>query len=354
MDITALCAHSSVVVVTGKGGVGKTTVSAAVARLAARHGISVLLVELDGKSGMNAAFGHRLWTGDEVELARAGSGTSRNRSAQIRARTLTADDALARYLIDHGWRWAAKRLANSGTLDVVATAIPGVRDILVLGQIAQLERAGTADLIVVDGPAAGHATTFLTSAHGLLDASRAGPVRAQAAEVVELLSDPARCQVALVTLAEETPVNETVETAFNLEDRVGTHLGPVIVNGLYPRLDHLDADPDDAAAAAGVTLRPGQADAMRAAAAFCRRREELQAEQTARLAQALPLPQLWLPQLFAGEIGLSEIDLLADALETGLVRLRQPPGRASRAGPTEPTARNRVPGPAVASTGARS
>jgi anion-transporting ArsA/GET3 family ATPase len=354
MDITALFAHSAVVVVAGKGGVGKTTVSAVVARLAARHGLSVLLVELDGKSGLSAAFGNRLWTGAEVELARAGSDASRNRSVQIRARTLTAEDALARYLIDHGWRWVAKRLANAGTLDVVATAIPGVRDILMLGQIAQLERAGAADLIVVDGPAAGHATTFLTSAHGLLDASRAGPVRAQAAKVMELLSDPARCQVALVTLAEETAVNETVETAVNLEDRVGTHLGPVIVNGLYPRLDHLDADPDDAAAAAGVTLHPDQADAMRAAAAFRRRREELQAEQTARLAQALPLPQLWLPQLFAGEIGLSETDLLADALETGLVHLRQPPGRASRAGPTEPTARNREPGPVVAGTGVRS
>ena len=117
---------------------------------------------------------------------------------------------------------------------MVATAIPGVRDILVLGKIVQLERAHTADLIVVDGPAAGHATTFLTSAHGLLDSSRAGPIHAQAADVVGFLSDPARCQVVLVTLAEETPVNETVETAFTLEDRVGTHLGPVIVNCLYP------------------------------------------------------------------------------------------------------------------------
>jgi Mrp family chromosome partitioning ATPase len=340
MDIAALWAPSSVVILAGKGGVGKTTVSAAVARLAARHGISVLLVELEGKSGLNAAFGHHVWTRDQIEL--------------VRARALSSDDALVEYLIEHGWRWAARRLASSGILDVVATAIPGVRDILVLGQIAQLERSGIADLIVVDGPAAGHATTFLTSAKGMLDASRAGPVHALAAEVAEFLSDPARCQVALVTLAEETPVNETVETAFSLEDRVGTHLGPVIVNGLYPRLDHLDADPDDAAVAAGVSLRPGQADAMRAAAAFRRRREELQAEQTARLAQALPLPQLWLPHLLTGEIGGPEIDLLADALETGLLRLRQPSGRASRAGPTAPMARTRLRRRALAGTGSTS
>jgi anion-transporting ArsA/GET3 family ATPase len=354
MDITALCAHSSVVVVAGKGGVGKTTVSAAVARLAARHGISVLLVELEGKSGLNAAFGHRLWTRHEVELAAAGSGEGRYRSAQIRARTLTAEDALVEYLIDHGMRRVARRLVSSGILDAVATAIPGVRDILVLGKIAQLERAGAADLIVVDGPAAGHVTTFFTSARGLLDSSRAGSVRDQAAEAVELLSDPARCQVILVTLAEETPVNETVETAFALQDRAGTHLGPVIVNSVYPRLDHLDADPADAAAAAGVTLRPGQADAMRAAAVFRRGREELQADQIARLAEALPLPQLWLPHLFGGEIGLAETDLLADALETALVHIRQPPRHASRGGPTLPATRTRLPGRAAAGTGVSS
>jgi hypothetical protein len=155
-------------------------------------------------------------------------------------------------------------------------------------------------------------------------------------------------------LAEETPVNETVETAFNLEDRVGAHLGPVIVNDLYPRLDDIDADPDEAAASAGVILRPGEADAMRAAAAFRRRREEWQAEQATRLAEALPLPQLWLPHLFAEEIRLPEIDRLADALETGLLHLRDPASRTGWTNRTEPAAGNRVPGRAAAGAGTRS
>ena len=106
-----------------------------------------------------------------------------------------------------------------------------------------------------------------------------------------------------------------------MEDRVGTSLGPVVVNGIYPHLDHLDADPREAAAAAGVTLEPGEADALRAAADFRRRREELQAEQVSRLADGLPLPQLWLPNLFTTEIGLREVDQLADALAAGLERL---------------------------------
>src|SRR3984957_19143909 len=350
--ITAFCTQSSVVVVAGKGGVGKSTLSATVARLAARNGVSVLLVELEGGSGPSAAFGHHVLTTDEVELSSGRTGDRGAQSAPIRARTITPDDALVEYLVDHGFGRAARRLAKSGLLDVAATAIPGLRDILVLGKIVQLERAHTADLIVVDGPAAGHATTFLSSAQGLLDSSRAGPIHAQAADVVELLSDPARCQVVLVTLAEETPVNETVETARTLEDRVGTHLGPVVVNCLYPLLEHLDADPEVAAAAAGVTLRPGEADAIGTAAAFRRRRQEMQAEQATRLAEALPLPQLWLPHLFAAEIGLPEIDLLVDAMETGLVHLREPAGRAGWTGPSKLAPGIRVPGSAAAGTGA--
>jgi hypothetical protein len=242
MDVTAFCTQSSVLVVAGKGGVGKSTASAALAGLAARNGLSVLLVELEGRSDPGAVSGHPAPPREGVERSTAGT-PDRPRSAPIPTRTLTPDDALAEYLADHGFRRTARRLARSGMLDVVATAIPGVRDILVLGQILQLERATTPDLIVVDGPAAGHASTFLTSAQGLLESSRAGPIRALAADVVGLLTDSARCQVVLVTLAEETPVNETVETALNLQGRVGTHLGPVIVNDLYPRLDHLDRRP---------------------------------------------------------------------------------------------------------------
>ncbi len=323
MDIAGFCTQSSVIIVAGKGGVGKTTVSAALARTAARSGLSVLIVELEGKSGLTAALGHpELLTYDEVTLSPEGAvAPDGGPMAEIRARTLTPDDALLEYLVDHGLRRVSKRLVNSGALDVVATAVPGIRDILVLGKVKQLERARRADLIVVDAPAAGHAITFLTSAQGLLDSARVGPIRTQAADVVDLLSDGARCQVVLVTLAEETPVNETVETAFRLEDRVGTSLGPVIVNGIYRHVDHLETDPVEAAAAAGVTLEPGEAEALRAAAVFRRRREQVQGEQVTRLADGLPLPQLWLPNLFTTEIGLGEVDQLADALGAGLERL---------------------------------
>ena len=165
---------------------------------------------------------------------------------------ITPDDALVEYLEDHGLRRVAKRLVSTGVLEVVATAIPGIREVLVLGKVKQLERSGTSDLIVLDAPAAGHAVTFLTSALGLMDAARGGPLRSQAQEVVELLRDPARCQVMLVSLPEETPVNELIETAYRFEDLVGVALAPVVVNACYPVLTHLLADPVAAAKVANA------------------------------------------------------------------------------------------------------
>ena len=319
MDVATFCQKSRILVVVGKGGVGKTTITAALARMAAHAGLTVLVVELEGKPGVPTAFGGSGALGyDESHLSRAqslpGGGT-------VRARRITPDDALLEYLADHGMKRISKRLVSSGALDVVSTAIPGIRDILVLGKVKSLERQAAADLILVDAPATGHAMTFLSSAQGLVDAARSGPVRVQAADVVEMLSDPDRCQVALVTLPEEMPVNEVVEAAYALEDRIGISLGPVIVNACLPADPGLGRDPDDAAAEVGVTLTEDQAAALRAAAEFRSRRFGLQEEQRGRLAAELPLPQLQAPFLFSAVIGPLELDKLADELAGAIGRL---------------------------------
>jgi len=319
VDPRAFCTSTRVLIVAGKGGVGKTTVSAVLARMAGLAGLAPLLVELEGRSGLTAMFGRDGALGyDEVVLSPADEPPG---ACAVRARTLTPDDALVEYLDDHGMRRISKRLTRTGLVDVVATAVPGIKDILVLGKVKQLERDRAADLIVVDAPAAGHAITFLQSARGLLDAVRVGPIRSQAQEVVDLLSDPARTQVILVTLPEETPVNEVVETAYALEDRVGIKLGPVVVNGLYPPVAGLDVDPDDAARDVGTTLAAGEGQALREAAAFRGRRLELQAAQVGRLADALPLPQLHLPFLFTNHIGPIELDQLTRALTDEIATL---------------------------------
>jgi anion-transporting ArsA/GET3 family ATPase len=311
VDPEQFFAASRLVIVAGKGGVGKTTVSATLARAAALAGLSTLIVEVEGKTGLPGMFAHGELGYDEVVLS-AGGGP--DGAADVRARTLTADAALLEYLQDHGLSRISRRLVSSGALDVVATAAPGIKDILLLGKVKQLERAGAADLIVLDAPAAGHAITFLQSARSLLDTVSVGPINAQARDVLALLEDHRRCQVVLVTIPEETPVNEAVETAFSLEDRVGVGLGPIVVNGVYPELAGLDADPVAAAAAAGVSLRAGEAETLAAAAAFRRSRAALHEEQVGRLQAALPLPQVRLPFLFTTDIGPKELEALARCL----------------------------------------
>ena len=207
---------------------------------------------------------------------------------------------------------------SSGALEIVATAAPGIRDILVLGKVRSLEQQRAADLIVLDAPAAGHAITFLLSPRGLLDAVRVGPINTQARDALALLTDPERCQVVLVTLPEETPVNELVDTAYHLEDRVGVSLGPVVVNGVVPARAGLEVDPEEAAAAAGVSLRDGEAEQLRAAATFRAERRALQQEQLDRMARDLPLPQVTLPFLFGGELGPAELTSLSESLLAGL------------------------------------
>jgi anion-transporting ArsA/GET3 family ATPase len=326
VDPAVFTPPARVTIVAGKGGVGKTTLTAALASLAARAGLTTLIVEVEGKSGLGALFGRpEPLTYREEVLQPAGAAGAR--SGEIRARTLTPDDALVEYLDSHGLRRISKRLTASGTLDVVATAVPGIKDILVLGKVKQLEvqsagaGEGVADFIVVDAPAAGHAVTFLASAYGLLDAATVGPIRAQATDVVALLSDPSRCQVMLVTLPEETPVNEAADTAFHLEDRAGVQLSPIVVNGMWPHLE-LPADVDAAAAAAGVSLADADIQLLRRAADFRRQRQQLQEEQVARLAELLPLPQLRLPFLFTTELGPGDVVTLAAALEEQMAGVR--------------------------------
>ena len=315
MDPAQFFTACRLVIVAGKGGVGKTTVSAALARAAARSGLSSLIIEVEGKSGLASMYGSEAFSYDEVTLAEADDDAARG---EIRARTLTPDEALIEYLEDSNMSRISKRLMSSGALDMVSTAVPGIRDLLVLGKIKQMEQAGLADLLILDAPAAGHAITFLQSASGLADAVRLGPINSQANDVLSLLGDPERCQVILVTLPEETPVNELVETAFQLEDRVGISLGPVVVNGCYPELSGLDTDPVEAAQVAGASLRPGEAEALTEAARFRNERMALQTEQVARLGDALPLPQIVLPYLFDAELGPPQLDELADWLLAGI------------------------------------
>src|SRR5262249_18573552 len=193
----------------------------------------------------------------------------------------------------HGMRRISKRLVRSGALEGVSSAVPGMEDILVLGKMKSLEQNRAADPILIDAPAAGPATPVLISPRGLRGAVRVGPVSKQSTEVIEMLSDPARCQVILVTVPEETPVNEVVDTAFQLEDRIGVQLGPAVVNACYPdpgvpaSVDEVQQLADEL----GVFVSPREAGDLVAAAEFRRERFALQQQQADRPAARRPPPQ---------------------------------------------------------------
>lgn len=276
MDPLEFLTSARVAVVAGKGGVGKTTVTGVLARAAIRRGLKVLVVELDGKPTLEQLL------------------------PDVQVEHISASAALADYLDTHGLSRVTRRLVDSGVIEVVATASPGIDDLVVLGKVKQYERSGAWDLVLVDGPAAGHALTFLMAAGTLAATVPGGPVHTQATEVRAMLTDPARCQVLLVTLPETTPANEAVETAHLLQQKVGVRLGPVVVNAV----DDGPLLPDDAAP---------EGSPMRQAAEFRNARRSLHAAECERLRTELALGQLHLPLEPGSVIDAEALDRLADS-----------------------------------------
>lgn len=318
MDPARFFAASRLAIVAGKGGVGKTTVSAVLARAAARARRDALVVEVEESSGLGARFGHDEPGYDEAMLWDRGDPPG---SGGVTARTLTPDDALVEYLSDHGLDRISRRLARSGALEIVATAAPGIRDILLLGKVKQLERALADRLLVLDTPASGHAISFLRAPVLLLDSVQVGPIHTQARDALDLLTDPDRTRVLLVTIPEETPVTEVVQTAYQLEDELGIALGPLVVNRVAPPPPEATRTAAELAEAAGVELTDDEIAAIDRTLAFRTARAEVQAEQLDRLARELPLPQLHLPAVPEAELDRHQVDRLARALLEGIEHL---------------------------------
>lgn len=292
---------SRVLIVAGKGGVGKTTVGATIGIAAARAGLRTHIVELEGRSNLGIPFGIDKLTHRPATLMEPTSSNGR-----LRGSRLTPDQALGDYLVDHGLRIGG-RLAKFSAIELITTTAPGIRDLLTLGKIRSLEESDDDDLIVVDAPAAGHAISFLRAAAGMASSAPSGPIRDQADHALEMLGDGARSRVMLVTLPEETPVTEIIETAFTIEDEVGVHLAPVVVNSMWPEIKGLEK------AATETGKRENDArDNRRTAAAYRLARQQQQRSEVDRLAEGLPLPQIELPFVFTTDLGRADLDVLAE------------------------------------------
>jgi anion-transporting ArsA/GET3 family ATPase len=295
-------------VVAGKGGVGSSTVAAAVALAAARHGADVLFVSVDGRPGMGPLLGGREINDREQTLQRLDGG------GKIRGRTIPAEQAFGDYLELKGVGGLLRKAASSASLPMIAAATPGLEHLLVLGKIKELEKERNADLIVVDAPPAGHAAPFLRSATGLSDVVKSGPIRDQADQVAELLTDRDRCRALLVALPEETPITELIELARDLGDDLGIALLPLVVNGCWPDRSGLDKSPAMAARSHKLKLSDSAKVALESAASFGRSRLAQQREQLERLRKARPEQILTLPRLATPRLDAHGLGHLADVI----------------------------------------
>lgn len=270
-----------VLIVAGKGGVGKSTVATSLAHLSARSGLRTLLVSL---------------TEPAVDIP------AHQLLEQI---TVSPGRALSDYLATKGLGLLSRQLAKSGIMELVATTAPGLDDLLVLGRIKAFEQEKRADVIIIDGPAAGHALDLVRAPLQLKRAIGTGPISQQADEVLEMLSDGNRCRLMLVTTAAITPVTETCEAAEELRETAHMTLAPIVVNKCDPEVPVVDTSQLEST--------------MREAFEYISLRGKAQAEAIGVLSDSLELPQLTvMRRRLSGE---PLITLMADDLEAAIRKL---------------------------------
>ena len=195
-----------ILIVAGKGGVGKSAVAASLAVTSARSGLRTLFVSLDAQA------------------------TEVPPHEKLECITVTPGRALTDYLASKGMGLLSRQLARSGIVELVATTAPGLDDLLVLGRIKAFEQEQRAEVIIVDGPAAGHAIDLVQAPIQLKRAISTGPIGSQADEVLSMLKTPERCKLLMVTTPAMTPVSETVEAIQRVQESVGIAIAPIVVN----------------------------------------------------------------------------------------------------------------------------
>ena len=302
-------------VVTGKGGVGKSTVAAALALVAAERGKRVLVVDVDAKGTIAERFecGPITFTPKEVMPG-------------VSLMAMDTEASLAEYMRLNLRIPIIGRLGPlARALDFVATAAPGVREILTIGKVCwevreSIEGRADWDLVIVDAAATGHVIAQLGAADAIGELVSVGPVRGQTAWMSELLADPAITALNVVTTPEEMPVAETIDLVARARTELNVPLGAVIVNRVLPELFTRDDEATFESLTGEPTMGrlvdtvgPGAAavmDAARLAVAMRRSR----VEHLNRLRAEVDLPTFYLPYLFARSQGRRETAMVAAAL----------------------------------------
>jgi anion-transporting ArsA/GET3 family ATPase len=296
--------------VTGKGGVGKSTVATALGLLAARGGLRTVVAELSSQERVQRLFEHQAEHFQEVELAPG-----------LFTISIDPEHAMEEYLrVKVGTLGHA--LGSSRLFHAFAMATPGMRELLTIGKVwelAQLQRrtrgAAPYDLVIVDAPATGHGVGLLRTPRTFADIARVGPIAHQGRAIADTIADREFTGVVAVATPEEMPINETLALCDALEqERLSLDL--VILNGLYPvRFDNEEVE--QLKGALERCRSQLSRSALRAALAE-RARAESQRGQQARLRDGVNGRLVELPYVFADHLGPDQLALLADALEAKL------------------------------------
>jgi anion-transporting ArsA/GET3 family ATPase len=306
--------------VTGKGGVGKTTVAAAIALLASEQGQRTLVCEVEPKGDLARAYecGPTPFSGRHV-------------SDGLVAMSMDTEASLREYLR------VVARVPTVGHIapvarafDFVATAAPGIREILTVGKLCFEVREGHYDLVVVDASSTGSVVGQLAAPSGINELIRVGLVRSQTDWILEILADPQRTGAVLVTTPEEMPVTEAVDLAGRLAKETPVHLACVVANRVLPELfgrseeqifNELDRPARlDELARELNSSRSLIEDVLGAARlAVTVRRDGVAHLERLRAEIAPDIPLLYVPYLFARAHGLRAIRQVARALSEELV-----------------------------------
>lgn len=299
------------VIVTGKGGVGKSTVALALSLAAAKAGKRTILCEVAAQEHLSKVF-HRAEVGfHEVEMAENLWGIS-----------IDPDESMREYvLLQLKVKAMRDLLFRSKIFTYLAAATPGLKELVTIGKIWELtlddrkvRKGHTYDLVVVDAPATGHGVGFLQTPRTFAGIARVGPMHQQAKTLDKFVTDPKKTGVAIVALPEEMPVNETANLERDLTEEVGVEVDRIFLNGLYPER----FSPAEVARLEQVAGQNGNGNGPVRAA--CRsairesRRAASQREQLARLEEMTKAPITTLPYLFDPEIGVEQIEALAEEI----------------------------------------
>ena len=301
----ALLRDRRLLYVTGKGGVGKTTVAAALGLAAAAAGRRTIVCEVAEQDRVSRAFKREGVVAEtEIELAE-----------NLWAITIDPQQALEEWLARQIGGAGLRVLARSSAFHYFVAAAPGAKELITiakvweLGQMERWDRRGrTYDLVVVDAPSSGHGLAMLRTPGTFGEIARVGPVRRQAFRVRDMLSDPEKTGYVAVALPEEMPVNETLELERQLPEAVGGGLAAIVVNGMWP--DRFSAG-DAKALRAALDGRP--AGPLQAALTSYER-ARAQRSHLRRLRRATSARVVTLPYLFESELGLPQFEHLAGNL----------------------------------------